>query len=145
MSVFGRAQEKAGDESGNGFYRSRFFRRHCAFTLVEVMMATFILAIVMGGVISTASFGRKNAERQREIEVKYDAISISQAIALYVWFEKKAPSDFEDLTSKGYVVNGNVSPWGTPYAIDKDGDSIRVTTTDSEGQRKVVIGEGSGK
>ena len=114
-------------------------RSRKGFTLVEAMVAMVIFAIISGGVALTTSSSLKSAERQRVVEAEYDGMAIAQAMSLYVCLEGKDPDDMDSLTTKGYIVTGNRSPWGTSYHMEKGYTTITVWTTNSSGERVYVL------
>jgi type II secretory pathway pseudopilin PulG len=107
-------------------------KRFRAFTLIELMVASALLMVLVGGV--TVVMGRQRDVARIE-SFRRDRALILQASDLYFRLYGQPPGKMEDLTRSKILLGENRSPWNTPYSIVFDEKSgIKVTTRDAAGR-----------
>jgi general secretion pathway protein G len=76
------------------------FARQGGFTLIELMIVIFIIAILVG---IAAPVYKGHVLRAREAVLKEDLMTMRQAIDQYTQDKNKAPQSLEDLVSANYI------------------------------------------
>jgi prepilin-type N-terminal cleavage/methylation domain-containing protein len=89
------------------------------FTLIEIVAAVMIMAIIFSGV---SVLRASQVEYARKTVFERDAAAIQDALSCYLYFHGGDPEGLEDIAvdklfGKGFLVGENKSPWGVPYKL----------------------------
>jgi prepilin-type N-terminal cleavage/methylation domain-containing protein len=89
------------------------------FTLIEIVAAVMIMAIIFSGV---SVLRASQVEYTRKTNFERDAAAIQDALSHYLYFHGGEPEGLEDITidklfRRGFLIGENKSPWGGPYKL----------------------------
>jgi prepilin-type N-terminal cleavage/methylation domain-containing protein len=113
---------------GKNFRLPGLSSKRKGFSLIELVAAVMILAIVFSGVTALDTARVRHAKKSRS---EQDIAVIHQALSCYLYFHGEDPEGLKDITvdnlfRKGFLIGENKSPWGTPYKLTTDGSAILV-------------------
>ncbi|WP_334139524.1 type II secretion system protein [Thermovirga lienii] len=116
-------------------------KKRGGFSVVELLVAVTVISILAVGVRQTATAYFAKMEQNKISEFKADAVSISQGVFYYAFFEGEPPSSYRDLMEQGYLVGDGLSPWGTPYELVESSGTWKVVAADDKGKRHVYAAQ----
>jgi prepilin-type N-terminal cleavage/methylation domain-containing protein len=105
-----------------------------AFSLIEVVAAVTIIAIMFSGL---ASLRVSQTQYAKDAEIERDIVTIQDALSCYLYFHGEEAGGLADITidrlfQKGFLIGENKSPWGTSYKLTIKDSSVLVETKTSE-------------
>jgi prepilin-type N-terminal cleavage/methylation domain-containing protein len=103
------------------------------FSLIELVAATTILAIIFSGVSVLRASQIKYAKK---MEFERDVLIIQDALSCYLYFHGEEPEGLEEITieklfRRGFLIGENKSPWGVPYKLTIKDSEISVVSDEN--------------
>jgi prepilin-type N-terminal cleavage/methylation domain-containing protein len=107
--------------------------KHKGFSLIEIVAAVAIIAIIFSGLTTIRA---SQIQYARKAESEQDVMTIQEALSCYLYFHGEDPEGLEDITietliRRGFLRGENKSPWGIPYKLTVK-DSALIVETDPD-------------
>jgi type II secretion system protein G len=121
-------------------FLKRILKDQKGFTLIELVFAVIILAVLAGVALINLGSTEDDAKNAR---VEADLRTISTAIKVYKAKEGHYPAKLEDLTSAGTNYQPMLDeipsdPWGSDYIYEIDEETGKITLKSANGETRTM-------